>query len=238
MLPENVHLVHQDEERFRAQSLELIERNQVFADHLELIHDALYVLHHFCTEHVRHDKDELAIQLLGVRMFNTAASALKLVLSGYYQPALQLLRDLLETANLLDYFRIAPDKIAEWRVADDKSQKAFDPVKVRLALEGHPNHEGERRDLPYKRLSTYAAHPTFKGFRLLADSSEFKAGPFVDAAHLGDWLLETAAWLAHGTLAFTERLRDLTPELQADRAVLASEALAWRDKYLVASPKS
>lgn len=235
MLPENVQLVHQDEERFRAQNLEFIERSQALADHLELIHDSMYVLLHFCREHRHRNNDELAIQLLGVRMFNTAASALKLALSGYHQPAFQLLRDLLETTNLLDYFRIEPGKIAEWRVADDKGQKVFDPVKVRLALEAHPSHVGERRDLPYKRLSTYAAHPTFRGFRLLAEGSEFRAGPFVDAGLLGDWLLETAAWLGHGTLVFSEHLHPLALDLQADRAVLASEAVTWRGKYLVAA---
>lgn len=237
MLPENVQLWHQDEERLRAQSLEFIERNQALADHLELIHDAMYVLVHFCCQHGRRGEDELAIQFLGIRLLNATAAALKLVLSGYYQPALHLLRDLLETANLLDYFRIEPGKIAEWRAADDKGQKVFTPFKVRQALEKHPSHAGERRDLPYKMLSAYAAHPTFKGAGLLADDKEFKAGPFMDVGLLGDWLLQAAAWLGHGTLAFSEHLQTLTPELQTEKAVLVSATLAWRDKYLVAPPR-
>lgn len=237
MSPEHLPLWHQDEERLRAQSLELIKQSQAFADHLEFIHGAMYALVLFCCEHLRRDDDEFAIQVLGIRMFNTTAAALKLVLSGYYQPALHLLRDLLETANLLDYFLIEPSKIAEWRAANDKSQKVFGPVKVRLALDAHPNHADERRDRLYKMLSTYAAHPTYKGAGLLADDKEFKVGPFVDTGLLGDWLLMAAAWLGQGMLAFSNRLETLTPELKAEKAVFASAAEAWRDKYLVALPK-
>ena len=237
MLPEHVQLWHLDEERLRAQSLEFIERNQALANHLELIHDAMYVLVHFCCEHGRRDDDEFAIQVLGIRLFNTSAAGLKLVLAGYCQTALHLLRDLLETANLLDYFSINPAKIAEWRAAGDKSQVAFAPFKIRKALEAHPNYAGERRDSLYKMLSAYASHPTFKGAGLLADDQKFNAGPFVDVGLLGDWLLLTAAWLGQGTLAFSNHLQALTPELQAEKAVFASAAAAWRDKFLVATPK-
>jgi hypothetical protein len=238
MLPENVQLWHQDEERCRARSLEFIEQNQALAEHLAFIHDAMYVLVHFGREHRHHDTDEFTMQLLGVRMLNTVASALKLVLSGYHQPALQLLRDLQETVNLLDYFLIEPGKIAEWRVADDKGQKAFNPVKIRLALEKHSHAAGAGRDVAYRRLSIYGAHPTYRGFGLIADNGEIKAGPLAHARRLGDWLLETACWLGHGALTFSEHLQSLTPELQAEKTVLVSAARAWHAKYLAAPAKS
>ena len=49
--------------------------------------------------------DGLTIQLFGIRLFNASASALALMLAGYYQNSLTLLRDLLETGFLLHYFR-------------------------------------------------------------------------------------------------------------------------------------
>ena len=37
------------------------------------------------------------MQLLGIRLFNAAASGMKLALSGYYQTAFQQARDIMET---------------------------------------------------------------------------------------------------------------------------------------------
>jgi hypothetical protein len=48
------------------------------------------------------NKDQLTIQLLGIRLFNGAASALQL-LAGYYQISGVNQRDLLETAFLIDF---------------------------------------------------------------------------------------------------------------------------------------
>lgn len=237
MLPENVQSFHEGEERIRAQSLEFIEREPVLAEHLGLIHDALYVLIHFCREHRHQNDDELALQLLGIRLFNDGAASLKLVLSGYYQPAYHHVRDLLEVANLLDYFRNEPAKIAEWRAADDKGDRAFLPVKVREALDAHAEYAGTRRNMPYKRLSTYAAHPTFRGFRLITNDNLIQVGPYFDAGILRDWLLETAAWLGYATMTFAEHFKQLSPELATERSVLAKAAVAWHSKYLAAPPK-
>ncbi|MES2150681.1 MAG: hypothetical protein V4508_12920 [Pseudomonadota bacterium] len=51
-------------------------------------------------------------QLLGIRMFNSAATALKLALTGYNQAGFSRVRDLLETTHLLDYFLHAPSAVA------------------------------------------------------------------------------------------------------------------------------
>ena len=58
-------------------------------------------------------KDSVTIQLLGIRLFNASASALALMLMGYYQNSVTMLRDLLETGFLIDYFAIDRPKIQE-----------------------------------------------------------------------------------------------------------------------------
>jgi len=186
-----------------------------------------------CRKHEWQNDDERAVHLLGVRAYNTGSAALKLALSGFHQAASHLTRDLLETTNLLDYFSIEPAKIAEWRTADEKGLKRFAPVEIRRALEGHPRFIGQRRDIPYKQLSTYAAHPSHEGFRMLLTSQEqFEVGPFFDEEFLRGWLLQTAAWLGEGTLAFMRNLPTLAAELQTVRSAFAEQASAWGAKYL------
>ena len=62
------------------------------------------LIDYFCRQYKHRKQDELTVQLLGIRLFNASASALKLLLSGYYQTAALQERDLLEMAFLLDLF--------------------------------------------------------------------------------------------------------------------------------------
>lgn len=89
-------------------------------------------LDHFTRGYQTEDQDQLVIQLLGIRLFNGAAAALKQLLSGYYQVTVSSVRDVLETANLVDYFTIDPSLVSKWRTADDKERwKQFKPAVVR-----------------------------------------------------------------------------------------------------------
>ena len=74
------------------------------------------------------DENAKAVRLLGMRLFNGCAAAFQLMVSGYYQSAAMVMRDLLETAFLLGYFRHNPGKISDWRIANDacRAQK-LDP---------------------------------------------------------------------------------------------------------------
>jgi hypothetical protein len=81
----------------------------------------------------------LTIQLFGIRLFNASASALALMLAGYYQNSLTLLRDLLETGFLLHYFAIDRSKINEWKCSDETTRhKNFRPVIIRQHFDKLP----------------------------------------------------------------------------------------------------
>src|SRR5207302_8090979 len=100
MLPENFTSLHKHEEQIRVDSLRLIEKNENLNDHLEMIHRSMAIIYALAHDHAKTSDDELTILYLGLRLFNSAASSLKLSLSGYYQSAFALVRDVLETVAL------------------------------------------------------------------------------------------------------------------------------------------
>jgi hypothetical protein len=66
----------------------IVQIDPALRDHLKLIHSA-YDLLPVLIRHIAHkDASELAFVQLAIRLFNSAASALKLARSGYYQPSL------------------------------------------------------------------------------------------------------------------------------------------------------
>jgi hypothetical protein len=81
------------------------------------------------------DEDVEVIKILSMRTFNAFGASLKLALSGYHENSALILRDVLETVFLIDYFGDR-SLIARWRFADEKTRTdEFSPVKVREALD-------------------------------------------------------------------------------------------------------
>ena len=135
MLPENLISLHQHEEEIRGESFRLSEAHQNLGDHLAMIHGSMAVIYALAHDHDNATKDELTVQYLGLRLFNTTASSLKLGLSGYYQSAFALMRDIFETVALLDYFRTNPSQITVWKASDKKQRIAqFGPNPPKLSL--------------------------------------------------------------------------------------------------------
>lgn len=129
-------------------------------------------------------------------MFNATGASLKLLLSGYYQNAATLMRDVLETIGLVDYFSLDPARVGRWRTADDRARwKEFQPAVVRRELAKHDNEKMRaHRDEAYKILSTYASHPSPQGFRMIrkAPTGLHEVGPFFDDKALSALVAETA----------------------------------------------
>src|SRR3546814_17785988 len=99
------------------------------------------------------DEDIKVIQVLGMRIFNALGAALKLSLSGYHQNSALILRDVLETTFLIDYFSSNPEKIKCWRSADKKiSMKEFSPVKIREALDARDGYTEKKRRSEARRV--------------------------------------------------------------------------------------
>ena len=90
-LPDNLENLHKEEERIRTNALLAINADTALKDHMNMIHASMDVIWIFTREHKNRTDDELTIQLLGIRLFNASASALALMLDGYYQTSLTLL---------------------------------------------------------------------------------------------------------------------------------------------------
>ncbi|GIK98426.1 MAG: hypothetical protein BroJett029_26350 [Alphaproteobacteria bacterium] len=181
--PEKFTRLHEGEEFFRAKSIEAIRKSEDLLAHAALIERAMDLIDYFCRQHVAQNEDELTIQLLGIRLFNGSASALKLLLSGYYQTSALQQRDLLETIFLLDYFSTDKTRIARWRESDERArQKDFAPIVVRKALDERDGFTERRREKAYKLLCELAGHPTYAGFRMLAPQKggDAHCGPFFE----------------------------------------------------------
>jgi DNA-binding NtrC family response regulator len=128
--PLNFISLHQQEEHLRAQSMLAIESNDDQLLHLDIIEAAMElcdVLRQFKTE----DEDLKVIQLFGMRMFNAFAASIKLIMSGYYQKGGMIMRDILETVFLADFFRTDRAAIARYRFADKQERmKSFRPIAL------------------------------------------------------------------------------------------------------------
>jgi hypothetical protein len=157
-------------------------------------------------EHTAATVVESTAQLLGIRLFNAAASGVKLALSGYYQTAFQQARDIMETGFLLDFFRTWPDKIEVWRTSDRPTRRRlFDPVKIRLALDERDGETEMKRKKQYDALSELASHATFRGFRMTARGGVGELGPFVEAINLKAWLHEMVLRLGPSAVMYAQQ---------------------------------
>ena len=145
-VPANLLLLHQGEEELRKCTVRLVETNPNLADHLGITERAMDVMD-MLRQHYQADDDERTISHLGIRTFNSLATAWKLMASGYYQAATLILRDILETTNLVNAFRVDRALIEKWRKADRRTLKRdFGPAAVRKILDDDAGLGKSRRE--------------------------------------------------------------------------------------------
>jgi hypothetical protein len=229
-VPPNLISLHGEEERIRGLSLSAIAAHADQSVHLDLIHEGMQIVHDFTHDLPHRSDDELTIQLLGIRVFNSSAGALKLALSGYYQTAFQTARDLLEITNLLDHFGDHPEKIAHWRTCSPKERKKYyEPRVVRDQLKAR---DGLDRDTIYRVFSQYATHATYPGFRLIAPEGQGKLGPFYDAKLLDAFIGELVKRLAFCALVYVSHFDNLSLAFLKHKADYLDKLERWRQAYL------
>jgi hypothetical protein len=184
--PENFERLHEGEEFVRTKSIEAAGASADLTQHLEAIEGACTIIHHFIHRDAHKDDDDLAIRLLGMRLFNTMTGALRLLLSGYFQAATLLQRDLIETFFLLDYFSTDLTLVQRWRTADEKTLRdELKPVIVRMALDKRDGFMEKKRAASYKLFSSLAAHPNPVGFAMLrVGNGDHHCGPFFEQGPL------------------------------------------------------
>ena len=139
-----------DETPTEQENNRIVQADPKLLGRLELIHSA-YDLLPVLIRHVScKDECELAFLRLAVRLFNSAASALKLARSGYYQPSLSLIRDVIEIQFLIDLFRRNPNELSLWvRLPAKDKEKQFKPYQVRKKLDEADGFKEQQRGRAY-----------------------------------------------------------------------------------------
>jgi hypothetical protein len=213
-LPDNFILLHSGEENLRVKSISWIEQDVKLLRHAKMVECAMNLFDVFIKHHVHANKDELIVQCLGIRLFNDFSSSIKLLLSGYYQTATVLLRDVLETTFLLDYLQVNRNLIAIWSECSEMERlKQFAPAKVRIALDDRDGFTKRKREEAYKLLCGLAAHPSPEGFRMLTPIAGGNAhcGPFAEMTALEAVLSEMAKLATESANIFQRFFSKRTP---------------------------
>jgi hypothetical protein len=193
--PENFDLLAGGEEQIRQMSKAAIGASEDLSLHARMIERAMSMMDHMAKRRPNSDEDDMVLQMLAARLFNSGASAMKLLMGGFYQTAVMVMRDILETTFLLDYFHSHRDQIAVWRACDEKKRgREFGAMKIRIALDDRDGYTERKREAAYQLLCQLGSHPTFTGFQMLQakGSNLVIVGPFFEPASLDAVLSELA----------------------------------------------
>ncbi|MGZ8138186.1 hypothetical protein [Bordetella bronchiseptica] len=205
-ISQNFVSLHAHEEALRQEAYALIEKDECLQFYLAAVQAAMDiadVLRQLDTN----DEDLKVIQLFGMRIFNAFGAGLKLALSGYSQNCALILRDVLETVFLIDYFSTDITLIKQWRFADKrKRMQGFRPLKVRQELDARDGFTGKKRSAKYEMFSELASHPTMKSVLMMRPKKDGDAviGPFVETtlmkaviSEMGQLALQVGEQLDH-----------------------------------------
>ena len=235
---ENLEVLHNHEEELRNQSLSFIHSAARLSDHYTMFAISMDMTHVYTTKHINQTEDELTIQKLGLRLFNNGATAIKLALTGYYQAALNVVRDNIELVFILDYFLTNPNQVSVWSKSSAKERKAnFSPVKIRDALDKRDGFKEKKRHEIYSIFSEYATHASFAGFRLLVpqETNLHTIGPFFDKKLLDTAISELVTHQFYGAVVFIEQFQNTSKELTTGKADFRLYANHWYEKYKLPS---
>jgi hypothetical protein len=193
--PEIFDQLHEGEASIRGKTKEAIARSNDLLWHFNAIAAAMTAIDHFSRSYAHTGDDELTIQLLGARLFNSSAGAVQGLMGGYYQNSVILQRDLLEVTFLIDFFRSNGERIAEWRgCTEGERNKKFSAYLIRTALDDRDGFTERKREAHYKLLCSAGAHASWQGFALLQPTHGGKArvGPYFAERALDAAALELA----------------------------------------------
>lgn len=158
---------------------------------------------HLCIVDWENDNESDHVkQMLGLRLLNSSLSSVSLIMQGYPQAALSIIRDMIETGNLLEYFRLLPEEVLVWAKSNnDERRNKYSAQKIRNKIKNKHNIENNNLSIAYWTLCDIAVHPTPAGFNMLLDTDSPMAGPQFVEHRLDAWLREMilrfspAVWL-------------------------------------------
>lgn len=129
---------------------------------LSVLGDSMSTLFQVGTCHKGCRNGDHILESLAGRVYNISSSALILILEGFYDESLNLVRSAAEICNLTTLFLICPDSYKEWVSADRKNRiKNFSPAKIRVKIEKNKFPVGAIiSQSNYQELCELTTHPT------------------------------------------------------------------------------
>lgn len=178
-MPENLTARNGLEERLKDEALNIIAGNERLKLHVAAIERTMTLAILFINYKTT-DEDIRAVQMLGIRTHNAFGASLKLALSGYCQNSALIMREILETAFLLDLFQSDRSAIERWR--NSKKAEEFRPVNIRKSLDKRDADTSMARAEHYEMLSGLAGHANIGSQILLKPHKDGNIfiGPFIE----------------------------------------------------------
>src|SRR6476619_3332136 len=125
--------------------------------------------------------DDLAHRRLGIRLINNAGAFGRCALAGYYQPALAMIRDIVEIGFLLELFVHERSHLETWRTATvARRSRLYKPIQVREMLDKYSPAGKSDRDDAYKFLSMHGTHVSPSAVQVISPNAATMLGPFAD----------------------------------------------------------
>lgn len=203
------------------------------SQHLAVINISLECLSRLPELHKEKNEEELAVLRLAVRCFNAGAASLRLLRCGYFQPAMTMVRDLVEITFLMDLFKKEPSSLPRWLYMPEKERKEkFKPVSVRQRLDQIDGYTAQRRRAAYDLLSQHAAHVNPNGHFLISPDNMTRIGPFAEYRYFKAGIEELATRLSHAALTFCGLLEPVGKEALEVKASFLSGLNSWTERYL------
>jgi hypothetical protein len=232
-LPDKFEQLAKQEEDIRSKSILTLNAHQELKDHVNVIYSSLNLVFELTITYKNRSDDELTIQYLGIRLFNSVISSIKLLLAGYYQGSVIFQRDILEVGYLLDYFLLYPENISDWKKSTAEERfKKYRPKKIRRALDNRDGFQDEKRSKKYRVMCEYAAHATFSGLKLIAPKKLITLGPFLDAGYLRFVLEELALDFPLFALIYPQHFKEVPSEIGEKVKTDMNDIKKWANKYL------
>jgi hypothetical protein len=230
---DNLATLHGEEERLRTVHIGQVAADKALRDHIDMIRNAMNMIFALTHDHINTNDNELVMQYLGIRMFNAAAASMKLAYSGYYQNAFSALRDFLETFFLVDYLTSFPEKIQDWKGADEKQLRAiYGPGAIRNALDARDGFKEKKRKKLYDMISHYATHAAPSGFHLVTKDDLGMIGPFYRPELFVAWMQEAVKMICNSGLVFAKAFKDVDWGIKSTRKKYRVDLKTWSDKYI------
>ncbi len=231
--PEPLKELDKREQGIRTESVLEINGDEKFKDHLDVVCESLKMIFELTKLYEHKSEDELTIQFLGIRLFNSIVCSLNLVLPGYYQAGMALERDVIETGSLLDFFSSQRTEIAAWKASDATTRRdKYGPAAIRQALDKRDGFKKKKRDSVYKIFCEYGAHPTSVGFNMTAQNALGEIGPFMRKDYLGLALEDLAMRVPLFALAYLNNFDKLPHEFLKAQSGFLQAVKNWSQRHL------